>query len=203
MEGPLLVLKSWMLTALAIWIYQRWFQRVAPSSTEFERFCAGKPVVGALFGSVGFEKQGGAALALRLGRARTGVATLGGFPWPHYCLTFAIIERPGAVLLQVVGAQVLRSRQRDLPALATLLRDTLNELPEDVEAWLHTGAFNNGLVAPPAGGWSVLRGHDPRPKLSSLEATPERVRSMPNAEDETRLGDAFLAASGATAERRS
>ena len=50
MEGPLLVLKSWALTALAIWVYRRWLQRVTPPTPEFEAFCATQPVVAALFG---------------------------------------------------------------------------------------------------------------------------------------------------------
>ena len=68
MEGPLLVLKSWLLTTAAIWIYQRWFQRVAPRTPGFEAFCAERPVVAALFGLEGSEQRAVALLAGKLGK---------------------------------------------------------------------------------------------------------------------------------------
>jgi len=173
MEGPLLVLKSWLLTTAAIWIYQRWFQRVAPRTPGFEAFCAERPVVAALFGLEGSEQRAVALLAGKLGKRTESVATLGGFPWPHYRLGLTIEERRGAVLLRVMGAQVMRTRDRDVPALASLLREVLNELPEGTEAWLHAGAFNNGLVAVPAGGWALERGAEPRPRLRALPEAPE------------------------------
>lgn len=58
------------------------------------------------------------------------MATLGGFPWPHYRLTLALEQAPGAVLLRVKGAEVLRSNARELPALASVVRDVLNGLPD-------------------------------------------------------------------------
>lgn len=172
MEGPLLVLKSWLLTAAAIWVYRRWFQRVAPPTPEFEAFCAQRPVVAALLGLVGSEDQVAARLAAKLGKRALGVATLGGFPWPHYRLGLGVEARRGAVLLRVTSARVMRTGDVDLPALATVVRDVLNELPEGAEAWLHTGTFNNGLVAAPAGGWALLRGVDKRPRLQPLPEMP-------------------------------
>lgn len=177
MEGPLLVLKSWMLTALAIWVYRRWFQRVSPPTPEFEAFCAERPVVAALLGLDGIEGRVAALVANKLGKRGISVATLGGFPWPHYRLTLAVEERRGAVLLRVVGAEVTRTGDDDLPALASVLRDALNELPQGAEAWLHAGAFNNGLVEAPAGGWSLERGDQKRPRLQPLSVEPDVVRT--------------------------
>lgn len=191
MEGPLLVLKSWLLTALAIWVYKRWFQRVAPPSPAFERFCSERPVVAALHGPPGFEAQAAQLLSRKLGKASAGVATLGGFPWTHYRLALAIVERPGVVAVQVVRGEVLRTRDRNLPALATLVQSALNELPEATEAWLHTGAFNNGLVAPPAGGWALQRGHERRPRLVALAQRPERLLAA--AESAPRASAGYLA----------
>lgn len=193
MEGPLLVLKSWMLTALAIWVYRRWFQRVAPRSPRFESFCADRPVVGAIWGAHGHEQRLADALALRLGRGSAAVATLGGYPWPHYRLELRLSIRPGAVFLHVIDAKVLRSREGAMPALASLLRDALNELPEGAQAWLHEGAFNNGVAERPAGGWSVQRGTEARPRLAALEQLPERVQG---ASLGLREPDAALLASG-------
>lgn len=177
MEGPFLVLKSWMLTAVAIWVYRRWFQRVSPPTPEFEAFCARQPVVAALLGLDGIEARVAALLAEKLGKRRISVATLGGFPWPHYRLVLALEERRGAVLLRVVGAEVTRTGDDHLPALAHVLRDALNELPQGAEAWLHAGAFNNGLVETPAGGWSLERGNEKRPRLQPLPAEPDVVRT--------------------------
>lgn len=173
MEGPLLVVKSWALTALCVWIYQRWFRRVAPASPVFEAFCRTRPVVAALLGLGAAEAGVVERLAQRLGKPRAAVATLGGFPWPHYRLTLAIEPRPGAVLLRVVAAQVVRSGERELPALASLLRDELNPLPPEVEVWLHAGTFNNGLVTVPAGGWKLERGVERLPRFSALEEGPD------------------------------
>jgi hypothetical protein len=192
MERPLLVLKSWMLTAVAIWIYKRWFQRVAPPPPQFEAFCAQRPVVAALCGLRGDEPQVTEALASKLGRRGFSVATLGGFPWPHYRLSLGVEVRHGAVLLRVRSAEVSRSNEQSLPALASLVRDVLNELPEGTVGRLHAGAFNNGLVDVPAGGWALERGLEKRPRLHALPTMPEAVRSS------LRLGepDAALLALG-------
>jgi hypothetical protein len=172
MEGPLLVLKAWGLTALALWAYKKWWQRLAPPTPEFEAFCAARPIVAALFGLGGDEERAVRALALRLGKRAASVATLGGFPWPHYRLTLAIDAGQGQVFLRVSAAEVTRTRDQDVPALATLLREVLNELPEGVEAWLHPGTFDNGLVQTPAGGWAVERGQEKRPRLRALAERP-------------------------------
>jgi hypothetical protein len=184
MEGPLLVLKSWLLTALAIWVYRRWFQRVAPATPQFEAFAATQPVVAAIWGIAGREEQVAAAFSARLGRRRASVATLGGFPWPHYRLELTAEGAQGVVRLRVRAARVVRTKDRELVALATLVRDTLNELPEGARGWLHSGAFNNGLVQPPNGGWLVLRGSESRPRLS---ACTERPSSLCLGEPQTAL----------------
>jgi hypothetical protein len=58
--------------------------------------------------------------------------------------------------------------------LASLLRDALNGVPVDANAsaWLHRGAFNNGLVEPPPGGWAIEPGNERRPKLVALREQP-------------------------------
>jgi hypothetical protein len=178
MEGPLLVLKSWALTALCIWIYQRWFQRVAPPAPAFEAFCNTRPVVAALLGLA--DRQAGVKERLRaaLGESGQCVATLGGFPWPHYRLSLRLEARRDALLLRIESASVLRSRERSLPALASVLREILNEQPDGVEAWLHAGTYNNGLVAVPSGGWSLRRGAEKHPRFAPLEHTPELVAHL-------------------------
>jgi hypothetical protein len=168
MEGPLLVIKSWALTAMALWIYRRWFQQVAAPSPDFEAFCTERPVVAALHALAGDEARAGELLKRSLGRRQEVIATLGAYPWPHYCLKLAIEVVPGAVLLRVVGARVMCSHETNLPALATLVRDALNELPNDAAAWIHPGTFSNGLVATPEGGWAISRGIEKRPKLQAL-----------------------------------
>jgi hypothetical protein len=178
MEGPLLVLKSWMLTALAIWVYKRWFQRVAAPTPGFEAFCATGPVVGALFGLAGGEGRVAELLAARLGKRGVAVATLGAYPWPHYRLALVLETRSGAVLLRATAGEVVRSAERDLPALSSLLRDVLNELPGEAEAWLHAGAFSNGLLPTPAGGWTVERGESKRPRFTARDVLPDYVAKV-------------------------
>jgi hypothetical protein len=175
MEGPLLVLKSWALTAMAIWVYRRWFQRVAPPTPKFEAFCASGPAVAALLNVQKGEQQVAQALALRLGKRGSALATLGAFPWPHYLLTLRIETRRGAVLLRATSGRVIKTGDRAVPDLARLLRDALNELPDAVEGWLHAGTFTNGLVEAPRGGWMLQRGDSKRPQLSAREALPEEV----------------------------
>lgn len=87
----------------------------------------------------------------------------------------ALEKKRGALLLRIESAEVCRSRDAQLPALASVLREVLNELPEDVQAWLHAGTFDNGLVALPAGGWSLRRGREKHPRFAALERTPEAV----------------------------
>ncbi|HXK19094.1 MAG TPA: hypothetical protein VNG33_14880 [Polyangiaceae bacterium] len=176
MEGPLLVLKSWALTALAIWVYRKWFQRVAPPTPEFEAFCGTRPVVAALFGLSGQDERVARALTAKLGKRAASVARLGGFPWPHYRLTLAVEASGDQVVLRVVAAEVARTKDHDLPGLATLVREVLNELPEGARAWLHAGTFDNGLVETPPGGWALERGDEKRPRLRALDHHPEPVR---------------------------
>jgi hypothetical protein len=175
MEGPLLVVKSWALTAMAIWVYRRWFQRVAPPTPTFEAFCASGPVIAALLNVRQGEQQIAESLVRRLGKRGRAVASLGAFPWPHYLLTLRIETQRGAVLLRVTSGRVVKSGDRVVPDVARLLRDVLNEAADSVEAWLHADTFTNGLVEAPRGGWTLLRGESRLPQLSAREALPEEV----------------------------
>jgi hypothetical protein len=175
MEGPLLVLKSWALTALCIWVYKRWFQRVAPPDPAFEAFCRRRPSVAALTGLGEDVAQVRERLRAALGPAGRCVATLGGFPWPHYQLELGIEERRGALVLRIEAARVCRTGDAAPVALASALRDVLNALPEDAEAWLHAGTFNNGLIDVPPGGWSLARGVERHPRFTPRERSPELV----------------------------
>jgi hypothetical protein len=44
--------------------------------------------------------------------------------------------------------------------------------------WAHAGTFNNGLVAVPAGGWSLQRGSERHPRFAPLERAPEAVSHL-------------------------
>lgn len=195
MEGPLLVLKAWFLTGALIWIYRRWFQKVAPPSPAFEAFCQSEPVVGAIWRVAGDEARVEALLRLRLERDAATIATLGGFPWPHYRLSLAIERGFGCVLLRVKRAAVARTGDRPAAALASLLRDVLNELPESAEAWLHRGAFDNGLGPAPAAGWRIERGGQRRPRLTAHAELPSVLLAVaaPARAARDAAGPAYLA----------
>lgn len=180
MEGPLLVIKSWALTAFLIWIYQRWFQRVAPPAPAFEAFCKERPLIAALWGVAGSEEQVLASVSRRLHQQAHAVGTLGTYPWPFYRLQVAVSQRAGVVLLHIQSAEVKRTRDASLPGLAHVLRDVLNELPAGAEAWLHAGLFDNGLVRAPEGGWQLLRGDEKRPRLARLESMPAELAVRPS-----------------------
>lgn len=175
-EGPLLLVKAWALSALVIWVYQRWFQRVAPPSPAFEAFCRERPVVAAIYGLSGDEAAVRSALWACFGAKPRAVATLGTFPWPHYVLHLELEQRPGAVLLRVVRAEVRKSRGQPTPLLHGL-RDALNHLSDSAEAWAHAGTFDNGLVSAPIGGFAVCKGGEKRPRLERLERAPRVVRA--------------------------
>jgi hypothetical protein len=160
---------------MAIWVYRRWFQRVAPPTPKFEAFCASGPVIAALLNVRQGEQQFAESLVRRLGKRGSAVASLGAFPWPHYLLTLRIETQRGAVLLRATSGRVVKSGDRAVPDVARLLRDVLNEAPDSVEAWLHADTFANGLVEAPRGGWTLQRGDSKRPQLSAREALPEEV----------------------------
>jgi hypothetical protein len=194
MEGPLLLIKSWALTAVLIWAYQRWFQRVAPPVPAFEAFCKERPLVAALWGVAGSEAQVLASVRRRLHRQAHSVGTLGTYPWPFYRLELAVSQRAGLVLLHIQSADVKRTRDAALPGLAHLLRDVLNELPAGAGVWLHAGLFDNGLVSLPPGGWQLLRGDEKRPQLAQLENLPPELAARPSLVTEPRTRQSQMVA---------
>ena len=185
MEGPLFVIKSWALAALGLWLYRRFFERVGKPVPEFESWARGNPLLAALHGSDAALGRVEAALRARLGKQSLLLATLGGWPWPHYALGIRLLRRSDLLELRVTRAELLRSHGAPPPALVTVLRDALNELPEAIDTWLHPGSVfgRPGQVAS-SKGWQLCPGAEPRPTLVVRDHTPSWLPKLHESPDE-------------------
>jgi hypothetical protein len=141
MEGGLLIHAAWALSFTFVWVYRRWFEKTGPRSTEFEAFCAPRPLVAALLVRPGTESSTLAALNRLLPRAET-LATHGAWPWIHYVLRVECLVRPGIVHVHVTRCRVLRTREVRPPALARVLTEAMRAPGATVdEVWLHPRAY--------------------------------------------------------------
>lgn len=181
MEGPLIVIKAWALAAFGVWLYRRFFERVAKAEPEFEAWCRGGVLLAALRGNAAglalVERQ----LREQLGKRSRAVATLGGWPWPNYALELQLVAKHRMLELRVVRAQLLRAQREPPKALVGLLREVMNEYPNAVDdAWLHSGTVygKSGPDAAP-GGWRLHAGSEPRPRLDAREHSPSWLPTEP------------------------
>jgi len=174
MEGVLLVIKAWGLTALMLWVHRRFFERVARAEPEFEVWCQRGPLIAALRVAPAQLAPVDAALRASLGKQKRLLATLGGWPWPNYELTLRV-SRVGRVLaLSVTRAELRKTRAAPVPDLVASLRALLNEHPAAIDdLWLLPDLVygKRGPSEAPAG-WLVLAGDEPRPKLRARDAHP-------------------------------
>jgi hypothetical protein len=155
MEGPLLFVKAWMLSVVAVWVY-RYFERVADPIPEFEAFCAAQPLLLAITCEAGALDELYARVAGRLGQRV--VATSAGWPWQNYALTLAA-ERVGAEMLVVraVRAELTYAHRAPPPALAHVLREALSGSEARLrDTWAHPALYFDVLRRNAAGGWRVV-----------------------------------------------
>ncbi|HEY3255859.1 MAG TPA: hypothetical protein VGJ91_18000, partial [Polyangiaceae bacterium] len=174
MEGPLFVIKSWALAALGLWLYRRFFERVAKSVPEFEAWSRSAPLLAALHGDDAALEAIEEALRARLGKRACLVATLGGWPWPNYALSIRLARAAGVLELRVTRAELLRTHGAPPPSLIATLRDVLNEHPGAIDdTWLCPGTFY-GKHGPDQArsGWLLEPGNEPRPRLVARAASP-------------------------------
>jgi len=174
MEGPLFIIKSWALAALGLWLYRRYFERVAKREPEFEAWARTDPLLAALHGDERVLAGIEAALLARLGKRSCVVATLGGWPWPNYALSVRLVRRAGVLQVRVAGADLLRTHGTPPPSLIATLRDVLNEHPGAIDdTWLCAGTFYGKHGSDQAtNGWLLEAGDEPRPRLVLREASP-------------------------------
>ena len=176
MEGGLLVHAAWMLSAVFVWVYQRWFEKVADRYPDFERFCEGRPVVAVLALVPNAEARALAILAQQLPRGET-VATLGVWPWIHYALRVECTSRPGTLLITITGCRLLRTRELPPCALGTALREVQKGLAADLlDSWLHPDACVDlsGRVQAEHG-WRLDEAKGVKVAFAPCDARPEFV----------------------------
>ena len=145
------------MSLLAVWVYRRYFERVAAPSPEFETFCRSGAVLGALHFKPGSLPETRAEIVQRLSAlARVG-APLGGWPWLNYALTLQVEVEEELILLRVVGCSLLRTRETPPPSLIGTLAELKARLPEAVaDVWIHAGLHYGGARHDPQrAGWRL------------------------------------------------
>jgi hypothetical protein len=172
MEGPLLFVKAWAFSLLAVWLYQRYFQRVGPRDPEFESFFRTRPLLLAIDGHPADLDRVRDAIVKLLGDRGTAVATAGGWPWTIHALALEVEKREGRLLLHATRASVLRTREKP-PAIADLLRAAAGASQTPLEVWLHSALHVDvtGTVQAPHG-WNLRLGAE-----SSSGARPAACKS--------------------------
>jgi len=176
MEGPLFVIKCWAMAALGLWLYRRFFERVAKAVPEFEVWARSEPLLAALRASdAAALASAEASLLARLGARPRVVATLGGWPWPNYALSVRLVRRADVLEVRATRADLLRTHGAPPPSLIGSLRELMNQYPGViVEAWLCAGTFYGKHGSEQAkGGWLLEPGEEPRPKLRPRDASPD------------------------------
>jgi hypothetical protein len=183
MEGLLFIIKSWALAGVGLWLYRRFFERVAKAEPEFEAWARSEPLLAALHGNDAALDGAEASLRARLGARPRVVATLGGWPWPNYALGVRLVRRAKVLELRVTRADLLRTHGAPPLSLIGALRELLNQHPGAIDdAWLCAGAFYGKQGSDPAmGGWTLQAGTEPRPRLLARAASPDWLRrACPN-----------------------
>jgi len=171
----LFVIKSWALAASGLWLYRRFFERVGKSVPEFEAWSRTRPLLAALRGEDSALERIEAALHARLGKRARVVATLGGWPWPHYALGVQLTRRAGVLELWLTRAELLRTHGAPPPCLIATLREGLNQHPGAIhDTWLCAGTFYGKHGSDSAENGSLLKpGDEPRPRLVARPACPD------------------------------
>lgn len=175
MEGVLFIIKAWALAGLGLWLYRRFFERVAKAEPEFEAWARRDPLLAALRGSDTALRNARATLQARLGARPRVVATLGGWPWPNYALSVRLLQTAGVLELRVTRAELLRVHGEPPPSLIETLRELLNQHPGRIDdTWLCAGTFYGKHGSEHAqGGWALEAGGQPRPRLVARQASPD------------------------------
>jgi hypothetical protein len=179
MEGGLLIHAAWLLSAVFVFVYRRWFETVAPRVPAFEAECAAEPALAVLSVPHGSEAELVAHFGKLAPRGEI-IATLGGWPWVHYVLRVQAESAWGTVTLRIVGCRVLRTHEARPTTVTALVDELRRAAPGAVaEAWLHAGTYvdvTGRLTAPH--GWRLASAGD-RPKLEVWSVTPAWAAAGP------------------------
>jgi hypothetical protein len=174
MEGALIVIKAWAMVAGMLWLHRRFFEQVARPDPEFEAWCESGPLIAALTGNAAELERVEAALRARLGKQQRLIATLGGWPWPNYELEVSVSRTPTALRLSIAKAELRRTHGTPAPGLVAVMRELLNAHPGAIDDLWLLPSLVYGKTGPDAapGGWTVLAGDDPRPRVQARATAP-------------------------------
>lgn len=172
MEGIFIVIKAWGLAAFMIWVHRRFFERVGKREREFEaRFTRGVRL--AAF-SAGAQRLTELEAALRglIGKRGRLVATLAGYPWPHYELELRLERSERVLTVVATRAELGRVHARPAPALVTVLRELIAAHGDAIEDhWLAPEMiYGTGDSASKAG--YLVRAADAKPKVFARTRAP-------------------------------
>jgi hypothetical protein len=182
MDGPLLFVKAWAFSLLAVWLYQRYFQRVGPRVPEFESFCRSRPLLLTIDGRDADLPRVRDAIIRALGDRRTAVASSGGWPWTIHALVLDVEVRNGRVLIHATLASVLRTREKP-PTIRELLRAAAVASGASLDVWFHSELHVDvtGTVQAPHG-WSLRLSpeSDPKARPVACERAIQRYSQAPD-----------------------
>jgi len=173
MEGIFIVIKAWGLAAFMIWVHRRFFERVGRREREFEgRFEQGVRLA-AFSGDAAGLARVEAALRSLLGKRGRLVATLGGYPWPHYELAVRLARTGRALTLVATRAELARAHARPAPALVTVIRELIAGQGDAIEDhWLAPAVIYRASNDVGSAGYRVGAGLEPRPRVVPCTAAP-------------------------------
>ena len=178
MEGPLLFVKAWAFSLLAVWLYQRLFQRVGPRVPEFESFCLARPLLVTIDGTGADLCRARDAIVQVLGARGTAVASSGGWPWTIHALALEVDKQGGQLRFYATRASVLRTREKP-PTVAELLRAAAGASRTPLDIWLYSELYVDvtGAVQAPHG-WNLRLTAEAGTAVRPVACRRERTREL-------------------------
>lgn len=193
MEGVFIVIKAWGLAAFLIWVHRRFFERVGRREPEFEaRFASGVRLA-ALCGDAARLGEVETELRRLLGKRGRTVATLAGYPWPHYELEIRCVRAGRVLTLVATRAELSRVHARPAPALVTVLRELIAAQGDALEDHFVAPEMIHALNPASPAGWRISPGEEAKPRTLPRQDFPawldENFANLPaNVKPESRDG---------------
>jgi len=172
MEGVFIVIKAWGLAAFLIWVHRRFFERVGRRERGFEARIAQGVRLAALQGDASRLAEIETELCARLGKRRRAIATLGGYPWPHYELELRLVQASNVLTLFATRAELARVHARPAPALVTVLGELLAGHGDAIEDhWLAPDMIYGTGDDAASAGYLVRAGSGPKARVAPRTRT--------------------------------
>ncbi len=187
MEGVFIVIKAWGLCAFLIWVHRRFFERVGRRELAFEARFATPVRLAALYGDAARLSEIATALRALLGKRGRTLATLAGYPWPHYELVVELVRSGKVLTLVATRAELARVHARPAPALVTVLRALIAAQGDAIaDHFVAPEMIYETSSSTAALGFRVLAGEEAKPRVAPcaeappwLDAPREEVADLP------------------------